>query len=88
MKSLNRLFLATMIVMTISKTPTVRAQSEFSSATIGIGVVVSDLEKSLNFYTKVIGMKKTGEFDIDGRCPPERREKEYPFFRVAGNEIH
>lgn len=65
MKSLNRLFLATMIVMTMSTTPAVRAQTEFLSSTIGIGVVVSDLEKSLNFYTKVIGMKKTGEFDID-----------------------
>ena len=43
----------------------VTAQSEFSSATIEIGVVVSDIEKSLDFYTNVIGMRKVGEFDID-----------------------
>ncbi len=38
---------------------------EFSSTTIGIGVVCSDVEKSLNFYTNVIGMIKTGEFEVD-----------------------
>ena len=43
----------------------VTAQSEFSSTTIEIGVVVSDIEKSLDFYTNVIGMRKVGEFDID-----------------------
>jgi len=43
----------------------VTAQSEFSSATIEIGVVVSDIGKSLDFYTNVIGMRKVGEFDVD-----------------------
>jgi len=43
----------------------VGAQSEFSSTTIEIGVVVSDIEKSLDFYTNVIGMTKVGEFDVD-----------------------
>jgi catechol 2,3-dioxygenase-like lactoylglutathione lyase family enzyme len=65
MKSLNKLFLATFIVMAIQANPSLKAQSEFSSPTISIGVVVSDLEKSLDFYTNVIGMKKVGEFDID-----------------------
>ena len=37
---------------------------EFSSATIGIGVVVSDLDRSVAFYTDVIGMVPTGEFRI------------------------
>lgn len=39
--------------------------NEFTSETISIGVVVSDLEKSLEFYTKVIGMKKTGGFAVN-----------------------
>ena len=43
----------------------VTAQSEFSSTTIEIGVVVSDIEKSLEFYTNVIGMRKVGEFDVN-----------------------
>ncbi len=43
----------------------VSAQSEFSSTTIEFGVVVSDIEKSLDFYTNVIGMRKVGEFDVN-----------------------
>ena len=43
----------------------VRAQSEFSSPLIGIGIVVSDLDRSMDFYTNVIGMKKTGAFSVD-----------------------
>lgn len=39
--------------------------NEFTSDTISIGVVVSDVEKSVEFYTKVIGMKKTGGFSVD-----------------------
>ncbi len=39
-------------------------QSEFSNSTIQIGVVVEDLEKSLKFYTDIIGMTKTGGFSI------------------------
>ncbi|WP_167618821.1 VOC family protein [Maribellus sediminis] len=41
------------------------AQSEFSSSAISVGVVVEDLEKSIDFYTNVIGMTKTGEFSVD-----------------------
>jgi catechol 2,3-dioxygenase-like lactoylglutathione lyase family enzyme len=42
------------------------AQSEFSSGLIGVGVVTSDINKSLDFYLKLIGMTKVGEFDVDG----------------------
>ncbi|MCG6188375.1 VOC family protein [Maribellus maritimus] len=38
--------------------------SEFSSPTISVGVVVEDLEKSIDFYTNIIGMTKTGEFSV------------------------
>jgi catechol 2,3-dioxygenase-like lactoylglutathione lyase family enzyme len=41
------------------------AQSNFTSKLIGLGVVVSDLDKSLDFYTNVIGMVKTGSFTIN-----------------------
>lgn len=40
------------------------AQKEFSSNTIQIGVVVSDLQASVAFYTDVIGMQKTGAFNV------------------------
>ncbi len=53
------------IILAIANTGISQAQSEFSSNTIGIGVVVSDLERSLAFYTDVIGLKKVGGFDVD-----------------------
>lgn len=53
------------IILAFANTGVSQAQSEFSSATIGIGVVVSDLEKSLDFYINVIGFKKVGGFEVD-----------------------
>ncbi len=38
----------------------------FSNPTIQVGVVVSDLDKAVDFYTNVIGMKKTGSFSVPG----------------------
>ena len=37
-------------------------EKEFASNTIDLGVVVSDLEKSLKFYTEAIGFQIAGEF--------------------------
>ena len=37
---------------------------EFTNPDIQMGMVVSDLEKSLNFYTGIIGLKQTGEFKV------------------------
>ncbi|MCL6265530.1 VOC family protein [Flagellimonas myxillae] len=41
------------------------AQSEFDKSSISIGVIVTDLDASLDFYTNIIGMKKSREFSID-----------------------
>ena len=38
---------------------------EFSNPNIFVGNVVEDLDNSVEFYTKVIGMTKTGEFSVD-----------------------
>ncbi|HAB15100.1 MAG TPA: VOC family protein [Verrucomicrobiota bacterium] len=38
---------------------------EFSSETISVGVVVSDLDKSLKFYTNVLGLKKASSFAVN-----------------------
>lgn len=62
MKSLRIVCILALTLLISSKT---RAQSEFSSGLIGVGVVVTDLEKSLDFYLNVIGMTKVGEFDVD-----------------------
>src|SRR5688500_904668 len=41
------------------------SQSNFSSELIGVGVVVSDLERSLDFYINEIGMVKAYSFTIN-----------------------
>ena len=41
------------------------AQSNFSSKLIGMGVVVSDLDRSLDFYVNGIGMVKAYSFKIN-----------------------
>jgi len=40
-------------------------ENDFESGTIQFGIVVSDLQKAIDFYTNVIGMTKTGGFPID-----------------------
>ena len=42
-----------------------KAQSEFANSTIQVGVVVSDLDRAVKFYTEVIGMQKVRDFDIN-----------------------
>jgi catechol 2,3-dioxygenase-like lactoylglutathione lyase family enzyme len=41
-------------------------ESPFTEGAIHIGMVVKDLDASVAFYTDVIGMKKTGGFEVDG----------------------
>jgi len=62
---MKKIFLPFLILLFLISNNQVTAQSEFSSTTIEFGVVVSDIEKSLDFYTNVIGMHKVGEFDIN-----------------------
>jgi catechol 2,3-dioxygenase-like lactoylglutathione lyase family enzyme len=62
MKKIGLYFVISVISVCMSE---IAAQGEFASSTIGIGVVVSDLEKSIDFYTNVIGMQVVDEFDVD-----------------------
>ena len=39
--------------------------NEFSSNVIMVGIVANDLEESIDFYTKVIGMNKVTEFTVN-----------------------
>lgn len=39
--------------------------SEFARSAISVGVLVADMEKSLDFYTNVVGMTQVREFYID-----------------------
>ena len=38
---------------------------EYAQTKIDIGVVVSDLDVAMDFYQNVLGMKKTGLYDLD-----------------------
>jgi catechol 2,3-dioxygenase-like lactoylglutathione lyase family enzyme len=57
--------LALLGLTTLLTTPAFGSPEEFASPTIGIGVIVRDLDKSLAFYTNVVGMVQTGSFDVD-----------------------
>lgn len=54
-----------LVTITLTLTSNTMAQSEFSSNTIGVGLVVTNIEKALDFYINVIGMKKVGEFEVN-----------------------
>lgn len=41
------------------------ADTEFTNPNIQMGMVVSDLDASLHFYTTIIGMVRTGSFDVN-----------------------
>lgn len=56
-----------LLVLLISAIPQslLYGQENFSDQTIDIGVIVSDLEESMDFYQNVIGMEKVRSFDVD-----------------------
>lgn len=58
--------LSLLFVMSLSATVSSAEDLKFSNPLISIGVVVSDLDESVAFYTDVIGMKETGGFDVPG----------------------
>lgn len=57
----NLIFSVFFIVLTLGSF----AQSEFSHPGIFVGNVVEDLDKSVKFYTEVIGMTQTGSFSVE-----------------------
>lgn len=63
---MNKLIVPIILIFAVYLTSAqkVPAPDQFSNPTIQIGVVVEDLEKSLDFYTNIIGMTKTGEFNV------------------------
>lgn len=64
MKRLTRSSLLLLALLAAFAPSALRA-GEFSSDTISVGVVVTDLDKSLRFYTNVLGMKVAGSFAVD-----------------------
>ena len=50
-----------------ARTDTQDEPSEFTSATIDLGVVVRDVQKSVDFYTKLIGFTEIQGFEVDAK---------------------
>lgn len=55
------LFFLFSVAVSAQKAP---VPSDFTNPAFGVGVVVEDLQKSIDFYTNVVGMTKTGEFSV------------------------
>ncbi len=49
----------------------VMAEDNFAQQTIDLGVVVTDLEKSLKFYKEVVGFSEREGFDVTGKFPKQ-----------------
>ncbi|OIP83999.1 MAG: hypothetical protein AUK44_03745 [Porphyromonadaceae bacterium CG2_30_38_12] len=65
MKSFFKYLLFTFFVSFSIGTTAQESNSEFARSAISVGVLVQDMDKSLEFYTKVVGMIQVREFSID-----------------------
>lgn len=58
--------IALILPFSLALSPMTHAQENaFSTDVFDLGVVVSDVEKSVDFYTKAVGMQKVGAFSVD-----------------------
>jgi lactoylglutathione lyase len=51
-------------VLAVSAAQKQPEKAQFSRTTIDLGVVVSDVDKAVKFYTEALGFTKVGEFDV------------------------
>ena len=65
MKNLIKSIVLLAVVLVGVNSFAVQPPNDFAKSAISVGVVVEDLNKSLDFYLNVIGMIKTGEFGVD-----------------------
>ena len=65
MKNLLKSFVLLAAMLLVLTSHSVQPPDDFAKSGISVGVVVEDLNKSLDFYLNVIGMVKTGEFSVD-----------------------
>ena len=65
MAKLSGSFFFLMAMFTVFPSCSAQTQDEFARSGIAVGVVVEDLQKSFDFYTKVIGMVQVREFSVD-----------------------
>lgn len=58
------LLLATSLLSIVQ--PVALSADEFAAKSIDLGIVVADIQKSVDFYTKAIGMKEVQGFSVPG----------------------
>jgi lactoylglutathione lyase len=56
----------TLVALSLIAVAEAADKSEFSSTTVDVGVVVSDVAKSVKFYTEAIGCTELPGFSVDG----------------------
>ncbi len=71
MKQLFKQFLLLAILSIAVPALGVQPPGDFAKSTISVGVVVENLNKSLDFYQNVIGMVKTSEFSVESNRAKE-----------------
>lgn len=58
--------LGLILSLSLTMSPMTHAQENaFSTDVFDLGVVVSDVEKAVDFYTNAVGMQKVGAFSVD-----------------------
>jgi len=71
MKNLLKTFILLVALIVVMPLYSVQTPGDFAKSGISVGVVVEDLNKSLDFYLNVIGMVKTGEFSVEAERAKE-----------------
>ena len=65
---MNNLFFSSLFLLLGS---VLHAETNFAQQTIDLGLVVTDLEKSLEFYKKVVGFSEREGFEVGGKFPKQ-----------------
>lgn len=65
MKNILKSLVLPAVLLFVLPSYAIQPPEDFAKSGISVGVVVEDLNKSLDFYQNVIGMVKTGEFSVD-----------------------
>ena len=60
---MNKRFFSSLILLL---SPALHAETNFAQQTIDLGLVVTDLEKSLEFYKEVVGFSEREGFEVGG----------------------
>ena len=67
-QTMNKRFFSSLFLLL---SPALHAETNFAQQTIDLGLVVTDLEKSLEFYKEVVGFSEREGFEVGGKFPKQ-----------------